>query len=386
MNRWTTSLILAGLFTFITLLMMLPSYQILVKPRGQAFDFYASWVGGRAVLAGQDPYGPEATRLIQLGIYKKIIPPEEYQHGFALPAHTTFILLPFILLPFSWSILLWLALQIPLLLVTLFLGLEVLNWSMRPVGLFLLAVLATLGFRYPLIAYSVGQMTIFVIFCMVLSVWLYQRGHPRWAALALICATVRPDLTATAILAAFILTRNSPRRREFLIAFLTMGAVLLLLPAIFVGDIWPLTWLNRIRAYGRENPFNIWPPELLSAPWLSALLVVGLLAWLGRYALAAWRQPTPFNQALLGSAMILVGLLVLPQTGTYALTLALIPAVILMRYAETRWLRLFIAGSLLAPWLYFALDLGRVIFLLIPLQFILLQEIVNFTRQRRAYS
>ena len=48
-----TITIAAGLFVLVVLLMMLPSYQFLVKPRLQSFDLYSSWVGGRAVLAGQ---------------------------------------------------------------------------------------------------------------------------------------------------------------------------------------------------------------------------------------------------------------------------------------------------------------------------------------------
>ena len=84
--------------------------------------------------------------------------------------------------------------------------------------------------------------------------------------------------------------------------------------------------------------------------------------------------------------MILTGLIILPQTGAYTLTLALIPAVILIRYAARDWLRLILAGALLTPWFYFALGMDRIVFLSMSIQFILLQEIVRYRHQRKVYT
>lgn len=376
-KNWGTSLLVICLFIFSIVLMMLPSYNLLVKPRGQSFDLFWIWAGGRAVLAGQNPYGPETTQVIQLGVFRKIIPPDEYQHGFPHPAHITFILLPFILLPFTWSILLWISLQIPLFMVTLLLGLNVLRWSVRPYLVFPLALLTTLGFRYPINVYVLGQLTIFVMFCAVLSAWLFQRHHPRWAAVALACTTIRPDLALIAILLAFILTRNSPKRNEFIITLLSVGLILAVLPMYFIG-FWPLTWLNAIRTYG-NNPFATWPPELLPTFWLRTTLFIGVTVWLGYYIILAWRKPNNFHNDLLIGAAILFGLIVLPQTGSYTLTLALIPAMILWRYAHPLWLKAIIAVSLLIPWFYFFLgsSFDRLIFLLIPGQFMVFQEMVR---------
>ena len=84
--------------------------------------------------------------------------------------------------------------------------------------------------------------------------------------------------------------------------------------------------------------------------------------------------------------MILTGLIILPQTGTYTLTLALIPAVILIRYAASDWLRLILAGALLTLWFYFALGMDRIVFLSMSFQFILLQEIARYRHQRKVYT
>lgn len=375
-----TPLILAGLFIIITLLMMIPSYQLLAQPRGRSFDFYASWVGGRAMLSGQNPYGPEQTRQIQLGIYRQIIPPNQYQHGFALPAHTGLVLLPLMLLPFDWAILVWLGLQIPMFFAALLLGLHILDWPLSPRGLFGLALLTTLGYRYPLVAYSVGQMTIFVMLTLTLSAWLFGRGHPALAALALAGSTIRPDMALPALLLSVILTWRSPHRNRFWLALAAVSGGLLLIPILFTGDIWPLTWLQQVTAYGNRNPFNTWPPGLLPG-WAALLLAIGLLLWLIFYLHRAWQTPSALRLSLLTSAGVLSGLLLLPQTGAYTLSLALIPSLILLRYAFG-WLKVLIVVSLLTPWLYFWLDFERAIFLLIPLQFILIQILVSYFRNR----
>jgi hypothetical protein len=363
------------LFTLVTVLMLKPSLDLLVEPRNQAFDWFWIWAGGQAILTGQNPYGPETTRIIQLGVFQKIIPPDQYQHGFPHPAHIAFVLGPILMLPFFYSVLLWLSLQIPLFMATLLLGLNLLKWPIRPLFLFFLTLLITLGFRYPLNVYVLGQLTFFIIFCVLLSLWLFQQHQPRWAAIALACATIRPDLSLLAILLSLLLIRLASLRREFLVTLLLAGLGLALLPTLFIG-FWPLTWLKAIQTYG-HNPFATWPPELLPWPWLRLVLGVGLVAWLGRHLWLVWREPTLFSQSLLISATVLVSLILLPQTGSYNLTLVLIPALILLRYARPLWLKTLIAGSLLMPWVYFWLGYDRLIFLLIPGQFILFQFMVE---------
>jgi len=378
-----TLLILGCLFILIVALMTVPSYQLLVKPRGQAFDLFWIWAGGQAILNGENPYGPETTRVIQLGVFKKIIPPHQYQHGFPHPAHIAFVLFPFVALPFSWSVLAWISLQIPLLMVSLLLGFNVLNWSVRPSVLFLLAFLATVGFRYPINVYVLGQLIFFVMFCFVLSTWLYQQNYPRWAAIALACATIRPDIALLALLLVALLTRHSPRRNQFIVTLLITGVILALLPAFFIGPLWPYTWIKAIFSYG-SNPFATWPPELLPSIWLQVVLLTGIIFWFVRYVWLEWQSPSAFHKSLLVSATILGGLIILPQTGSYSLTLALIPAMILMRYAGRQWLQIVIAASLLMPWLYFGLGqpFDRFIFLLIPGQFIAFQELVMYINKK----
>ncbi|MCB0162661.1 MAG: DUF2029 domain-containing protein [Anaerolineae bacterium] len=381
-TRRKNLIILMPLFVVIVAMMAIPSYQLLVKARGQAFDLFWIWAGGQAILRGENPYGPDTTRVIQLGVFKKIIPPHQYQHGFPHPAHIAFVLLPFAALPFFWSIIIWLSLQIPLFMVILLLGFDLLKWPVRPLWLFALTMLALLGFRYPINAYVVGQLTFFIIFCFVLSAWFFKENHPRWSAVALACATIRPDLALLAILTALFLIRRSPRRVAFMTTLLITGLIFFILPAMFIG-FWPLIWLQALQSYG-ANPFATWPPGLLPALWLRVGLLLLLAAWAGRYIFLAWQQPNLKHNCFMTSAIILFGLMVLPQTGSYNLTFCLIPAFILIRYTRSKWLRVIIAASLLMPWFYFALNepFDVLIFLLIPGQFILFQEVVQVLDNR----
>jgi len=368
---------------------MLPSYQLLVRPRGGAFDWFWIWAGGRAILAGENPYGPETTRVIQLGVFGHIIPPDEYQHGFPQPAHIAFVLLPFIVFSFSSSVLLWVSLQIPLFMAIILLGFDLLKWSVRPLVLFLLIIFMTLGFRYPMNVYVLGQLIFFVLFCFILSAWLFQKGHPRWAAVALACATIRPDLALIAILLAFFLIWKSPRRNEFIIALAASGLVLAFLPAIFIG-FWPFTWINAILSYG-HNPFATWPPELLPSAWMRIVLRAAMTVWLARYIMLAWRKPTFYTQSMLVSAAVIFWLVILPQTGSYNLTFILIPALIFLRYTNLRWLQVIIVLSLLMPWVYLGLGVtyeifDKLVFLLIPGQFVLFQETLRYLNLAQLYS
>jgi hypothetical protein len=190
-------------------------------------------------------------------------------------------------------------------------------------------------------------------------------------------------LAILAITLAFILIWNSPRRNEFTGTLLISGLILILVPALFMG-FWPFTWIKAIFSYG-SNPFATWPPELLP-PILAVLLLTGLIIWAVRYVMWSWHNPTPFNQSLMVSAVLLVGLIILPQTGSYNLTFALIPTLVLLRYARRQWLQIAIVVSLFMPWFYFMLgnSFDRLIFLLIPAQFIIFQELVRYGKSPTA--
>jgi len=375
-----TYLFAAILFLFLTFLMLWPSYTLLVKPRHNGFDWYPIWLGGRAILAGENPYNLETSQQIHVAVYGQLPAAGGYVHGFSHPPYLAFILFPFIALPFFWSVWLWVALQLPLYGATLGLGLHLLKWRPSPLQLAGLLFLTTLGYRYPMIIYVLGQLGIWVLFCLVLSMWLFQQGHVRSSAVALAGSTIRPDLALFAILLALFLIRAHPQRMKFIITLIGCGFILLLLPMPFIG-FWPFMWLKWTVDYG-NNPNPTWPPGVLVYRGAQLIFILAMFIWGLRYVIMAWRKPTRFAYTLLISATVLLMLLILPQTGSYNLIFALIPALILSHHAPSRQVKSVILASLLMPWFYFMLGetFRHLIFLLIPGQFILWQEWVLYYR------
>jgi hypothetical protein len=353
------------------------TWIFIVAPGGKGFDFYWIWAGGRAVLAGQNPYGAEVTRLIQAEALRAVQPVAGYQFEFSYPASVAVALLPLLALPFQAAVLVWNTLQLPLLAGALAAGLVTLGQRVRPASWAGLLLLGFLGFRYPAMVYTLGQLTLFILFCGVLAAWLYRRGHVRLAAVALALTSIRPDIGLVLTILALCLTWRAPRRSEFRITLIGTAAGLALLPMIFIG-FWPAAWLPILQNYADLNPYIRWPLSGLGSAGLGWLAAALCTAWAGASLWRAIRQPNPVNQRLAVSALVILAQLGLKQTGLYNLSYLLVPALILWSCARRPWLRGLILASLLLPWLYFGFAPAREVALLAaPLQFLILQMLVS---------
>lgn len=350
-------------------------YYLLVEPRGGAFDFYWLWQGGRAILAGENPYGTSTTEAIQRGVFGTTLSTTQYQHVYPYPAYAAFVLFPFILVPFPLAVSVWLALQIPMFFLAMMLGMDVLGQRLSPVRAVALAVLAILGFRYPTIALVLGQVTILVLICMISSAWLYKTGHPILAGVSLAVAGIRPDVALIGLFAFVLFSRRLSALTDLIKGFLATTVILVAMPIGLIG-FWPVEWLSALSTYA-TNPNAVWPIASLGSPFLILFVVIILLAWLARYVIAALKAPSPRNTSLAISALILVSLLIVKQTGSYGLTYSLVPAAILITLDPRKKFRVLIASTLLLPWVYFVLhrSSGAIDLLLVPAQFVLLQEI-----------
>ena len=359
----------------------LSSYLLLVVPRGQAFDFYWLWQGGRAVLSGQDPYGADTTRAIQLGVLGDLLPADQYQPVFPYPAYSALVLIPFLAMPFRLSVSLWLGVQLPLLLVTLLLGLDLLNWQPSTRLLSILAVLGAFGFRYPIIVLTLGQVTILVLTLVVSAAWMLRHRRPRLAGVLLALAFIRPDVALLGLVLIGLCTWRLPEIRRFLITFVVAIVILVLAPMLLIG-FWPKAWSGAITTYA-SNPYSAWPMAVLPAPLsrvLAVLLLVSGLYLLIRLA----RASSSKESALCASGVVLIALLVMKQTGSYNLTYALTSAVILTRLAPRPIERTAVILSLLSPWAYMALGWREsgLELLAVPMQFLLLQLVIAKSGRR----
>jgi hypothetical protein len=343
-----------GFLLLLWLLISLGTYFLVAAPRGQRFDLFPRWVGARAVLRGESPYSEEITWQIQEGMFGGRLEPGEDQQRFAYSAMITWLLLPLWLLPFPWAASLCCGLQLLLLLILPIWVAAILGWRLRTPLLVLILIFSILVFRYPINAYLLGQLIPLCLACLVAGWWGIVRGHWFVASLALVLATARPEVVMIPLLAILIVAWHKGDRR---IVFAWMAGMLSLwlLTRAWIGP-WELDYIRGIQAY-QVYSSPIWPPGVLKQPWLALLVVMMVVAW----SAWMWRESRFLGSAeQLGwqiSVAVLTSLLLLPQTGSYTLTLALVPAWVILwasRHRRAYWVPAL--AVLASPWIFLFIE------------------------------
>ncbi len=348
------SVVMASALALLWLALAWVSYQLLWIPNENRFDFYPRWMGARAVLTRQNPYTAELTREIQIGMFGAPRAANLDQQAFAYPAWVTWQLLPFWLLPFPIAVSLWSGLGLLLLITLPVLIFSLLGWKIRPLALAVVLFFSTFAFRYPMITYFFGQFIPFVLACLLFAWWALARRHQTLAALALVLAMARPDIVLAPLCALLLLAWQLNQRR---VIFYWLGgiAALWLWTRVWLGA-WELDFYRGILAY-RMYAIPVWPPGLMNNLVLSLCLVGGIIVWSSWLWLETRRVETTERIGWILAASLLAGLILMPQTANYTLTLAL-GAVWFMfgiyREKYLYWTPLLL--TLLAPWLFGALN------------------------------
>ncbi len=355
-------------------LLLLDAYalhQAYVQRMGNALDYYPFWAGGRQVLLHQrNPYSPDVMRNIQVAIYGRPALPGENQHGYAYPAYSPLIVAPFLALPFSISAALWIAVQQVLLVASIALVVRATGWSLRPWHLALLC-LAAMTYRYAMIAFVLGQTSTWVFFCLSLALWAATRQRAGLAGLALAGGLIKPQLILLPAL-ALLVTLQPARRLRLILSLGGTAAVLLvgswLLAGVWLGDYWRL--LQDYQGYSTTQ----FPVLALAQVWLPngvgrVLNLAAIGGLLVPYAAVLWRARGSGQVALPLAMAVVVTQLLVPQTGSYNLTLLVLPAVVALERlnrVQIRHCRLAIAGRVLVwtslvilPWLLLPVVKGR---------------------------
>ncbi len=336
----------------------------LVAARGRLFDFYPHWVGGRTFWSGQSPYTPEITRQIQIGMYGETLPPDADQQNFAYPVYTSIIIAPVIALPASLSIAIWMAIQLVSCLIAPVIWLIIVGWKPSPLLFFVLILGLVFAFHYPIDTFVLGQFSGTVLLGISLGVWLLARGQDTYAGLVFVLATVPPTVGAPiAGIILFVFALHG--RWHGLAAFMTAMLLLVGFSILRIGW-WIPDWLNVVRRYSNYAP-PVWPPNFLPFP-LNILLVGGIIVLFFGSIFHLWRTISSDSGKSnaqryvvdLPVNTLLVGLLLLPQTGYYYLVL-LIPVIVacLSRARSLpsgqRWLiQMLCILAVVIPWVYSA--------------------------------
>src|ERR1700694_2479606 len=112
MSRRTTSLLvyaaLLGVF-FVVLVWAMDTFITSRFPG--ANDFYLRWRGSKAYwVEGLNPYSPQVSRIVEIGLYGAPARPDQYPGDFVYPFYTAILVLPLALLPYDLASAIWIVL------------------------------------------------------------------------------------------------------------------------------------------------------------------------------------------------------------------------------------------------------------------------------------
>jgi hypothetical protein len=289
---------------------------MLVQPRGKAFDFFTIWFGIRRIWRGQNPYGLDTTRAIQLQMFGKTLPPHQNQQGFAYPLYIAWVLGPFVLLPFAPSVTAWCTSQFLGLMTFPILADRTFHWNppRRDLVLFSLAVL--LVFRYPTVAFVLGQMTIFVLLCVLLGLRWLDSHQDVLAGTAFALTLIKPNLSVLPVLAVLSWSICRGRRKVLVGLGGTLAALLGL------SFAWQPKWLEHFLAGARGYASYanlVWPIQQAGRVWIGAIViaVIGGLTVVSIIKAVRGRNQRDFLVAF--CFVVILSLAALPQTGSYSL-------------------------------------------------------------------
>lgn len=336
---------------------------------GLRTDFTPSLIAAHVLREGGSPYTPEVTARIQQAMFGSQLPEGEDQQRVAHPAYTAVVLLPFTFVAEETAIALWSSLQLVLLIATPFIWMNIIGWSPRPWVTAVILLSSLFLFRYPMMTYVLGQFVGTVVFGFSLAIWSLRRGRPLAAGLALVLCMMPPSF-GVFLVALALLPEIARGRWRAALVFVGVMALLTLITFLRIGW-WIPDWLATLNAY-REyaNPYLPLAPLPLAVQIALAVAIVALSA---RMVWRWWRAPSDAHWQDALCAAILALMLLLPQTGSYYLSVLLIVAVIaaprLIRKGRLAWMGLAVWVACMAlPWLLYLLprrDLTEV--LLMPL-------------------
>ena len=356
------------LLALLTGVIVLFNALYIVPPRGNCFDFYPHWEGGRALWQGQSPYSPEVTAAIQQGMFGGTLPPDADQQRVVYPAYVGVILAPLLAIPAPTAIAIWLAIQLMAVLTTPILWLQIINWKPPPWLLGLLIVGLVLIFRYPVNLYLLGQFTGTILFGFSLSVYLLIRRRDIAAGIVLALTAIPPTIAAPMALILLVGHGLNGRWRA-LAAFSITMVILIGITMVQIGW-WLPDFVAHLGTYG-SYAAPVWGPGLIESALLRWLLIggVGLILLL---VFLRFRQAHQIEDFAIGT--MLLCLLVLSQTGNYYLVLLIPPLLVSFRRGGVIR-RLGVALAILSPWLFRLLPEPSPEALLLPLYVLVLWSV-----------
>jgi hypothetical protein len=349
-------------------------------------DFYQVWLTSQEWLRhGLDPYSPEMTREIQIGLYGRPLDPNRLtdpvdRRVFPYPVFTDLLFWPTAQFPFAPLRVVVVCILAALTFASVPLWLRALDWQLS-VEWICVIILLTLSSYSALEALFAAQLGLLVAFLLAASLVALQRGRFLFAGILMAITTIKPQVTALAILYLLIWSVDEWRERKgFWLGFFAT-LTLLVSASLIAMPHWIQSWTHTVLAYRHYTR----PPlvtEVLTSHFGSSLVAPGtfvltavsiviviVLAWRNRGAdygsRAFWTTLTlSFSittttilpgQAIYDHLILLPGILLLARYRKEFLAGGLVPRVLLSLGAVVLfwpWLAAFaliVLRPLLAP-------------------------------------
>jgi len=364
----------------LTMLLIWGGANALFSRREQDADFLWIWLGNKLILEGTSPYSAESTLALQQALTGEEIAPDQYQHPIPFPAYSAFILFPSGLLPYSTAYHIWRNLQFPMLFAALYLMKRFLNLEMRWAQEHFFFFAGSIGFLYPIVSYALGQISIFIFFLFSLLFYFSQRKMTFLAGASMAFIAIRPDMFILACVTLVVILWDA-RQALFKIGFAAFAVLLVFnLATLPLIGFWYVDWIDILRGYSAGNPFAHYPLEMLPNTIGQVIVVAAVIIYLAWQVLRFIKKRTESETLLLVSSTVIVFSLANKLTGTYHMTLLLIPALILLHLYSNSKLRWLVWLTMLSPWAYWYTPSGSeskdwLSSLIVPLCFLSLQVI-----------
>lgn len=314
-------ILFGALLVIVLIAEVLVVYHQLSSRSDMVFDFLLRWHGAHALIfEGKDPYSQEVTNQIQMEILGRTPSPGECQQGFLYPVFIAFTV-PHFLLPARLALSVWIVTQQVLLVLCIWLVLASTRQQERlaPPSLFALTLGGTM-YMYSLQNLGYAQFSIYVLFWLALTWWLWEKGRYLHAGTALTLVTTKPQL-AFVVVPLWLLLAMARRRWSFVAGFSVIMAGWLIMPCLLVGN-----WFSGFLSMAEQAADTCQSPiyEGSTLP-LRLGISIFLLAALGVVWFISSRKQVEPDMGFLLSLSVTVTLGITPFVHHYDLVLTLLP-------------------------------------------------------------
>jgi hypothetical protein len=216
------------------------------------------------------------------------------------------------------------------------------------------ATVVLLIFRYPLIAFMLGQTTILVLLGSAFGLYWLVRKNDLLSGAVFTLTVVKPNLS-TFIVGSVLLWAILARRWKVVGGM--GGMITFLIGSSFAWDpAWLENFISGVQSYTSYSNI-LWPFQQIEPLWLGKMMLFILALLTSLAIINAIKQKSRSSILFAFCFIIVFSLVALPQTGSYSLTLLLLPAIGFVAMAPNDpVVRVGTLMSLVSPWFYWWLE------------------------------